>query len=198
MPPPGKLAPEKSAILTRWIRMGLPISADFAGKIGKSEKKTPQVNAETKAFWSFRKVKRPSPPAVRNADWIRSPIDRFVLARLEQAGLAPADPAGKTALLRRASYDLTGLPPTPGEIDAFLSDDSPRAFAGVVDRLLKSPQYGEKWARHWLDLVRYAESNSYERDGTKPHVWRYRDYVIRSFNSDKPFDRFATEQLAGD
>ena len=198
MPPPGKLAPEKIEILTRWIRMGLPISADFAGKIGKSEKKTPQVNAETKAFWSFRKVKRPSPPAVRNADWIRSPIDRFVLARLEQAGLAPADPAGKTALLRRASYDLTGLPPTPGEIDAFLSDDSPRAFAGVVDRLLKSPQYGEKWARHWLDLVRYAESNSYERDGTKPHVWRYRDYVIRSFNSDKPFDRFATEQLAGD
>jgi hypothetical protein len=198
MPPSGKLPVEQIEVLKRWIRMGLPITADFSGKIGKSEKRTPQVNAETKAFWSFRKVARPQPPKVQDAEWVRSPIDRFVLARLEQADLAPSGPANKTALLRRATYDLTGLPPVPGEIDAFLSDDSPGAFAKVVDRLLKSPHYGEKWGRHWLDLVRYAESNSYERDGTKPHVWRYRDYVIRSFNSDKPFDRFATEQLAGD
>ena len=198
MPPSGKLPVEQIEVLKRWIRMGLPISPEFSGKIGKSENRSPQVNAETKAFWSFQKVARPQPPKVQDAEWVRSPIDRFVLARLEQAELAPSGPANKTALLRRATYDLTGLPPVPGEIDAFLSDDSPGAFAKVVDRLLKSPHYGEKWGRHWLDLVRYAESNSYERDGTKPHVWRYRDYVIRSFNSDKPFDRFATEQLAGD
>ncbi len=198
MPPSGKMSAEQIAILKRWIRMGLPISPDFAGKIGKSESKSPRVNAETKAFWSFQKVTRPQPPKVKDTQWVRNPIDRFVLARLEEAKLAPSGPAEKTALLRRATYDLTGLPPTPMEIDGFLADDSPRAFATVVDRLLKSPQYGEKWGRHWLDLVRYAESNSYERDGTKPHVWRYRDYVIRSFNSDKPFDQFTTEQLAGD
>ena len=198
MPPSGKLPPEQIEILKRWIRLGLPISPDFSGKVGKSDSRSPRVDEQSKSFWSFQEVKRPPLPVVRNDRWVRNPIDQFVLARLEKAGLAPADPAGKTGLLRRATYDLTGLPPTPGEIDAFLSDDSPGAFAGVVDRLLKSPHYGEKWARHWLDLVRYAESNSYERDGTKPHVWRYRDYVIRSFNSDKPFDRFATEQLAGD
>ena len=198
MPPSGKLPAEQIAILKRWINMGLPISPDFAGKIGKSESSSPQVNAETKAFWSFQKVIRPQPPKVGDTQWVRNPIDRFVLARLEKNKLAPSGPAEKTALLRRATYDLTGLPPTPAEIDEFLADDSPGAFATVVDRLLKSPHYGEKWARHWLDLVRYAESNSYERDGTKPHVWRYRDYVIRSFNTDKPFDQFATEQLAGD
>ena len=198
MPPSGKLPAPEIGILKRWIEMGLPISADFAGKIGKSEKKTPQVNEETKSFWSFQPLKRPLPPAVRNQDWVANPIDHFVLARLERAGLKPAAPADKTSLLRRATYDLTGLPPTPAEIDAFLADDSRGAFEKVVDRLLKSPHYGEKWGRHWLDLVRYAESNSYERDGTKPHVWRYRDYVIRSFNDDKPYDRFATEQLAGD
>ena len=198
MPPSGKLPADQIEILKRWIRMGLPITPDFAGKIGRSERKIPRVTAETKAFWSFQKVKRTPPPEVKNRAWAKSPIDHFILARLEQAGLAAPTSAGKTALLRRASYDLTGLPPTPEEIDVFLADDSPRAFAGVVDRLLKSPHYGEKWARHWLDLVRYAESNSYERDGTKPHAWRYRDYVIRSFNSDKPFDRFTHEQLAGD
>jgi len=198
MPPSGKLPAAQIEILKRWIRMGLPISPDFAGKIGKSDAKTPQVNAQTKAFWSFQPLRRPQPPAVRRADWVAGPIDRFVLARLERAGLAPAEPAGKASWLRRATYDLTGLPPTPGAIDEFLADDTEAAHGRVVDRLLKSPHYGEKWARHWLDLVRYAESNSYERDGTKPHVWRFRDYVIRSFNSDKPFDRFATEQLAGD
>ena len=198
MPPSGKLAAAEIETLKQWIRMGLPISPDFAGKVGSSDKKTPQVNAATKAFWSFQPVMRPQPPVVKQADWVAGPIDRFVLARLERAGLAPAEPAGKASWLRRATYDLTGLPPTPGEIDEFLADDTDAAHGRVVDRLLKSPHYGEKWARHWLDLVRYAESNSYERDGTKPHVWRYRDYVIRSFNADKPFDRFATEQLAGD
>jgi len=198
MPPSGKLPADQIEILKRWIRMGLPITPDFAGKIGSSDKKTPQVNAQTKAFWSFQKVKRPSAPKVKNRSWVRSPIDQFILAGLERAGLPAPVAAEKMSLLRRATYDLTGLPPTPDAMDAFLADESPKAFEKVVDRLLKSPHYGEKWARHWLDLVRYAESNSYERDDTKPYVWRFRDYVIRSFNSDKPFDQFAREQLAGD
>ncbi|MBI3465197.1 MAG: DUF1553 domain-containing protein, partial [Planctomycetes bacterium] len=130
--------------------------------------------------------------------WARTPVDRFILARLEARGLRPAPQADKVALLRRAYYDLTGLPPSPEEVDAFLADDSANAFADVVDRLLDSPHYGERWARHWLDLVRFAETNSFERDGVKPNAWRYRDYVIRSFNDDKPYDQFVREQLAGD
>jgi hypothetical protein len=129
---------------------------------------------------------------------VKTPVDAFILARLEAAGLRPAPPAAKTSLLRRVYYDLTGLPPSPAEADAFLRDTSPDAYEKVVDRLLASPHYGERWARHWLDLVRYAETNGYEFDTAKPHVWRYRDYVIASFNADKPYDRFVREQLAGD
>jgi hypothetical protein len=125
-------------------------------------------------------------------------VDAFILARLERAGLHPAPPADRTTLLRRVTFDLTGLPPAPAEIDAFLADSRPDAFAHVVDRLLASPHYGERWAQHWLDVVRYAESNGYEADGERPHAWRYRDYVIRAFNDDLPWDRFITEQLAGD
>lgn len=130
--------------------------------------------------------------------WARNPIDAFILKGLSGAGLLPNPEADRAALLRRAYYDLTGLPPSPAAVRAFLADDSPQAWEKVVDRLLASPQYGEKWGRHWLDLVRYAESNSYERDGTKPFAWRYRDYVIRCFNEDRPYDRFVMEQLAGD
>ncbi|MGH7201689.1 MAG: DUF1549 domain-containing protein, partial [Planctomycetaceae bacterium] len=130
--------------------------------------------------------------------WSRTPIDAFILHRLHEAGLEPNPPADKVTLLRRAYYDLTGLPPTPEEVDAFLADDSPTAFEKVIDRLLASRRYGERWARHWLDVVRFAETNSYERDSLKPHAWRYRDYVIRSFNDDKPYDQFIREQLAGD
>ncbi len=158
----------------------------------------PPVDDEAKRFWSFQPLARPTPLAVRRTDWVSNPIDTFVLARLEAAGLAPAAPAGKTSLLRRIYFDLIGLPPTPDEVAAFLADSSTNAYEKVVDRLLTSPQYGEHWARHWLDVVRYAESNSFERDGAKPFVWRYRDYVIRSFNDDKPYDRFVREQLAGD
>src|SRR5262249_30653873 len=122
----------------------------------------------------------------------------FILARLETKGLPPNGPASKQELVRRLYYDLTGLPPTPQEVEAFVNDQSPDAYETLVDRLLNSPRYGEKWGRHWLDLVHYAETNSYERDNPKPHVWRYRDYVIRAFNADKPFDRFLKEQLAGD
>eukprot|EP00913_Durusdinium_trenchii_P023361 g21939.t1 len=202
MPPTGKLSAKEIAVLTRWAKMGAPWSPKvrFAVKgHGEADKHAPpQVNEETKKFWSFQPVKRPAVPTVQNRNWVTNEIDAFVLSRLEKAGLQPAAPAGKTELLRRAYYDLTGLPPTPEEADAFLNDDSPQAFEKVVDRLLKSPHYGEKWGRHWLDLVRYAESNSYERDNPKPYVWRYRDYVIRSFNSDKPYSQFLREQIAGD
>lgn len=151
-----------------------------------------------KEHWSFRPVKQTPVPRVRPSDWPLSPIDAFLLARLEKAGLKPAPLADKRTLLRRVYLDLIGLPPTPQEQQAFLDDPSPDAYAHVVDRLLARTEYGERWARHWLDVARYAESNGYERDGAKPNAWRYRDYVIDSFNRDKPFDQFAREQIAGD
>ncbi len=143
---------------------------------------------------------RNSPPSVNNTAWVRNPIDAFILRKLEEQGLVAriARPTS-IALIRRAYYDLTGLPPSPEEVDQFLADDVARRLRnGLIDRLLASPHYGERWARHWLDLVRYAETNSFERDGPKPNAWRYRDYVIRSFNDDKPYDQFIREQLAGD
>src|SRR5262249_43244190 len=127
-----------------------------------------------------------------------TPIDAFLLADLEAKGLTPAPPADRRELARRVYYDLTGLPPTPEEIDAFVNDNAPDAYERLVDRLLASPHYGEKWARHWLDLVRYAETNGYEFDVAKPFIWRYRDYVIDAFNKDKPYDQFVREQIAGD
>jgi hypothetical protein len=147
--------------------------------------------------WAFQPVNRGEPPAssAGNSD---NPIDRFIRARLRQKGLTPAGPADKRTLIRRATFDLIGLPPTPEEVAAFLADDSREAFAMVVDRLLASPQYGERWGRHWLDTVRYADSGGFEQDYLYPNAWRYRDYVIRSLNEDKPFDRFVQEQVAGD
>jgi len=147
--------------------------------------------------WSFVPPESPVLPAVRAADWPISPVDHFVLARLEQTGLAPAPDADKATLLRRVSFDLTGLPPSPAEIRAFLADDSPSAYTKVVDRLLASPAFGEKWARQWLDLAGYADSNGYQRDGFRT-VWPWRDWVIKSLNADLPYDRFITEQIAGD
>ena len=149
-------------------------------------------------FWSFQPVRRPNLPVPRHPGWVRNPIDAFVLHRLEAVGLSPDPPASRQVLIRRAYYDLIGLPPSPEEVRAFLVDKSPNAWEKVVDWLLASPHYGEKWARHWLDLVHFAETNSYERDGPKPNAWRYRDYVIQSLNRDKPYNRFVLEQLAGD
>jgi hypothetical protein len=137
-------------------------------------------------------------PSVKATAWPHNEIDRFILARLEAAGLKPAPPAPRTTLLRRVYADLIGIPPTPEETQAFLADTSPTAFEKVVDRLLSDPRYGERWGRHWLDLVRYAETHGFENDGIRPHAWRYRDYVIKSFNDDKPYDRFLKEQIAGD
>jgi hypothetical protein len=152
----------------------------------------------TKDHWAWKPPVRPSLPAVKNVAWVRSPIDVFILAKLEAAGLTPASQANREQLLRRVTLDLIGLPPTPSEIDAFLADASPHAWERVIDRLLASPHYGERWGRHWLDLARYADSNGYEFDEPRPDAWRYRDYVVASFNADKPYDRFVAEQLAGD
>jgi Protein of unknown function (DUF1553)/Protein of unknown function (DUF1549)/Planctomycete cytochrome C len=194
MPPKGKLPQGEIDALTRWVEMGAPWPASRStSKVGP-----PPVDDRARSFWSFRPVVRPEVPNVARGDWVRSPIDRFVLAKLEAAGLAPAPPAARTSLLRRVTYDLTGLPPSPDEVDAFLADSSTDAYEKVVDRLLASPRHGERWARHWLDLVRYAETDGYEFDAPKPNAWRYRDYVIESFNGDKPYDRFIKEQLAGD
>jgi hypothetical protein len=153
---------------------------------------------EQRNHWAYQKVRKPAVPAVKSRAKVKTPIDAFVLQKLEAKGIAPAAPADKITLLRRATFDLTGLPPTTAEIEAFLNDKSPRAFERVVDRLLASPHYGEKWARHWLDLARYAESEGFKADETRPNAWRYRDYVIKSFNADKPYDRFIREQIAGD
>ena len=200
MPPDGKLPQEKIDILTKWVKMGAPWTAESANKMVESDGKQmePEVNAETKQFWSFQKVQRPVVPKVKNGDWVSNEVDHFILARLEEKHLSPAKQASKQSLIRRAYYDLIGLPPTPEEVEAFVANDSTDAYEKLIDQLLASPHYGEKWGRHWLDLVRYAESNSFERDGTKPYVWRYRDYVIRAFNKDKPYDQFLIEQLAGD
>ncbi|MBY0528387.1 MAG: PSD1 and planctomycete cytochrome C domain-containing protein [Gemmataceae bacterium] len=195
MPPKGKLPQAQIDILTRWIKMGAPWSA---GDTTVKRHGPPPVDDAARAFWSFRPVARPKVPEVKDAAWVKNPIDAFVLAKLEAANLQPAPPAERVALLRRLTYDLTGLPPTTEEVDAVLADKSAEWYERLIDRLLASPQYGERWGRHWLDLVRYAETNSFERDDAKPNVWRYRDYVIRSFNQDKPYDQFIREQLAGD
>ena len=148
--------------------------------------------------WAFKPAIRPAIPAVKNPRWPRNPIDNFILARLEQEKLAPSSEADRVTLLRRVSYDLTGLPPAPEDARRFLADKSPDAYERMVDRLLNSPRYGERWARHWLDTVHYGESHGYDKDKPRPNAWPYRDYVIRAFNTDKPYSRFVQEQLAGD
>lgn len=150
-----------------------------------------------RAFWAFQKPVRPDVPAVRDG-WIRTPIDAFVLSALRERGLRPSPPASREQLARRVTLDLTGLPPTPGDLDLFLRDTSPNAYEKLVDRLIASPHYGERWAQRWLDVARYADTNGYELDAERPHAWRYRDYVVRSFNNGKPYDRFLREQIAGD
>src|SRR5260370_375342 len=160
---------------------------------------SPAVRAEEPpAEWAYQPLRRPLPPAVQQKVAIHNPIDAFLLAELEKKQLTFAAPADRRTLIRRVSFDLTGLPPTPAEIDAFLNDQAPDAYGRLVDRLLASPRYGERQATVWLDLVRYAESDGFKADDPRPNAWRYRDYVIRSFNRDKPYDRFVKEQLAGD
>jgi hypothetical protein len=163
---------------------------------GADEYTEPPLKPTARDHWAFRPPARPAVPKTQFPT--ANPIDHFVRARLERAGLKPAPPADKLTLLRRVTLDLTGLPPTPAEVDAFLKDAAPDAYEKLVERLLASPHHGERWATHWLDVVRFAESNGYEADTERPHAWRYRDYVAKSFNDDKPYDRFVREQLAGD
>ncbi len=199
MPPSGKLPKPEIDILTKWVEQGLPWSQGGADEApAKPLAYPPQVDAEARNYWAYRPLQTGAIPQVKNAAWARNPIDAFVLSKLESEGLTPGPPAARVALIRRAYYDLIGLPPTPEEVDAFLADKSADAWEKLVDRLLERPQYGEKWGRHWLDLVRFAETHGYERDSVKPFAWRYRDYVIDSFNGDKPYDQFLREQLAGD
>ncbi len=195
MPPKGKLSDADIATLEKWVKEGLPVPA---AQFGAEVVKKGVVTEEAKKYWAYQPVKRPIVPTVKDTAWVKSPIDAFVLAKLEAKGLKPVNPADKRTLIRRAYYDLTGLPPTPEEVDAFVTDKDPAAYEKLIDRLLASPHYGEKWGRHWLDVVRYSETNGYERDGPKPFAWRYRDYVIQSFNADKPYTQFIQEQLAGD
>lgn len=197
MPPRGRLNDEQIADLTAWVKRGAPMPPDRSDALAQSPE--PRFDlSERRKHWAYQSVRSGSPPAVQDAGWCSSPLDRFILAKLEAAGLRPAPPADKRTLLRRVTFDLTGLPPTPAEVEAFLADTSPQAFARVVDRLLASPAYGERWARHWLDLVRFSETMGYEFDYDVHNAWRYRDYVIRAFNSDLPYDQFVIEHLAGD
>ncbi|HBY63440.1 MAG TPA: hypothetical protein DEH78_26750, partial [Solibacterales bacterium] len=184
MPPSGKLPGDQIADVAAWIKMGAAYPE--------------AASAGTARHWSFQPVANPPVPKVGNQAWVQSPVDAFILQKLEQAQLAPAGRADKRTLLRRVTFDLTGLPPTPAEVRAFLEDSSPGAFANVVDRLLASPHYGERWGRHWLDVAGFAESSMFIGDIPRQGFWRYRDYVIRAFNEDKPYDRLIVEQLAGD
>jgi hypothetical protein len=186
MPPTGKLKDAEIADLVAWIKIGAPWPNASAAEVTEEKPRGYQFTEEQKKFWAFQPMKDYALPKVKNLAWSRSPLDRFILAGLEKKGLFPARPASKLALLRRATFDLTGLPPTEQEIGAFVAFRSPNAFAKVVDRLLASPRYGERWGRHWLDVVRYADSAGADEDIRYPYAYRYRDYVIEAFNKDLP------------
>ena len=176
----------------RWVAAACFLTIGYAA----ADKELTFIGARAK-YWAFQKVVRPPVPELKD-DWIRTPIDSFILDELRKKQLSPSPTAKRSQLLRRVTYDLTGLPPTPEEVSAFLKDTSPDAYEKVIDRLLASPQYGERWASKWLDTVRYADTSGFETDKDRPHAWRYRDYVIAAFNHDKPYDRFIQEQIAGD
>ena len=178
-----------------WIKMGAPDPRE-ENTVAKNPE--PYDFNEAKKFWSFQPLKNTNAPAIKNQAWVKTPIDNFILAKLEEKRIAPASDADKRTLIRRATFDLTGLPPTPREIEVFVNDNAPNAFEKVVDRLLASPAYGERWGRHWLDLVRYADTAGCASDFPVPSAYKYRNYVIKAFNDDKPYDQFIREQLAGD
>ncbi|MDB6035939.1 MAG: hypothetical protein JWM16_6277, partial [Verrucomicrobiales bacterium] len=189
MPQKGeRLSTQEIAILRAWIDQG----AQWPDVLAGSDLK------EKARLWALEPLQQPALPTVKKQTWVQNSVDTFVLAKLESKSLSPSRPADKATLIRRTSYALTGLPPSPNEVEAFMRDTSPKAFEKVVDRYLASPRYGERWGRHWLDLVRFCESHGFEYDKIRDHAWRYRDYVIESFNSDKPYSEFIKEQLAGD
>ncbi|MEP7364455.1 MAG: PSD1 and planctomycete cytochrome C domain-containing protein [Acidobacteriota bacterium] len=195
MPPAGKLPDDDIEVLSQWVK---------AGAAWPEHKVAPKadgyhITAEQRAWWSFQPVHKPAPPSVKDAAWPKTDIDRFLLAAMESKGIKPVAPANRRTLIRRVAYDLTGLPPTADEVRDFVNDKSPNAYAKVVDRLLASPHYGERWGRHWLDVARYAdEKYSSTADDPYPNAWRYRDWVIKAMNDDMPYDEFLKAQIAGD
>jgi hypothetical protein len=195
MPPKGKLTAEQIAALETWIKDGAPWPGASTQTAGRNPGK---ITDEDRRWWAFQPVKPVAVPVVADSVWPVNPIDRFILHKLQSEGLQPAQPADRRSLVRRLFFDLIGMPPTPTEMEAVLGDHTPQWYEKLVEKLLGSPHYGERWARHWLDLVRYADSDGFRIDDFRPEAWRYRDYVIRSFNNDKPYDRFVREQLAGD
>jgi hypothetical protein len=217
MPPGAPLTSSEIALLESWIRQGAPTAVGsrqsavgrWQSAVGSRQKsgapaQHPTPNTQHPIHWSLRTLRTPSVPpirdpqaAIRNRE-VRNPIDAFVLARLQARGLRPRTEADRRTLIRRATYDLTGLPPSPGEVDAFVADRRPDAYARLIDRLLASPRYGERWGRHWLDVAHYGDTHGYDKDKRRPNAWPYRDYVIRAFNTDKPYARFLREQIAGD
>ena len=201
MPPGNPLSPDQVRHLETWVRTGAfwPEARDQAAKAKKENGHPYRITPEQRSFWSFQPIRKPATPETANSQWPRSAIDRFILARLESEGMQPVKPAGRRALIRRASLDLIGLPPTPEEVEAFVRDRSPLAFAKVVDRLLASPHYGERWGRYWLDLARYADDRLNDtRDDPYPNAYRYRDWVVQALNRDLPYDLFTKAQIAGD
>ncbi|VTU02620.1 secreted protein containing duf1549 : Uncharacterized protein OS=Pirellula staleyi (strain ATCC 27377 / DSM 6068 / ICPB 4128) GN=Psta_3334 PE=4 SV=1: PSCyt1: PSCyt2: PSD1 [Gemmataceae bacterium] len=200
MPPSKQLPAEQVAVLSKWVKDGAVWGGE-SGKTGSASghaaRKPGQITDDDRKWWAFQKPTRPEVPSA-GAGWAKTPIDRFIAQRLEAEKVPHAAEADRPTLIRRLTFDLTGLPPTPAEVTAFVADQSPDAYEKLVDRLLASPRYGERQARAWLDLVRYAESDGYRADGARPHAWRYRDYVVRAFNADTGYDRFVREQLAGD
>jgi len=209
MPPKSKLSREEIATLTEWVKRGVPWGVETrratatpgaAKVLGKFDQLSKDQFQERARFWSFQPIARVTPPVANSGqlDWARNPLDRFIEATLAQHKLTPSPEADRRTLIRRLSFDLTGLPPTRQELAEFLADPAPDAYGRLVDRLLARPRYGERWARHWLDLVRYAETAGHEYDYEIVNAYRYRDYVIRAWNADLPFDRFVTEQIAGD
>ncbi|REK22396.1 MAG: DUF1553 domain-containing protein [Planctomycetota bacterium] len=198
MPPDGRLDADVISAFETWIRRGAFDPRAEAAGVVQVDARAPIDFAEARKFWAFQPPRKSSPPQVANTSWPRSDIDRFLLARLEAVGLEPVGDADRHTLLRRVTFDLTGLPPTPEAIESYLADHSDEAWSRVVDRLLASPEFGERWGRHWLDVARYADSNGGGVNIAFDNAWRYRDYVIAAINADKPYDRFLREQLAGD
>ena len=194
MPPDEPLRPDEVAGLVEWIRQG----ARWPAELARSSIRSGPVRPEDRQFWSFLPLARSLPPDVHDRSWPRTPVDRFILARLESEGLKPAAAADRRTLIRRVTFDLTGLPPSPADVETFAADRSPNACSKVVDRLLASPSYGERWGRHWLDVARYADTAGETADFPVREAYRYRNYVIAAFNADKPYDQFLREQIAGD
>ncbi|MCA9067440.1 MAG: DUF1549 domain-containing protein, partial [Planctomycetaceae bacterium] len=193
MPPEKQLPENVIADFEKWIKMGAPDPREGKSLVQK------KIDFEAaKGYWAYQPLNKPVPPKTNSANWATTDIDKFLLAKMEAAGIAPVQDADPATLIRRVYFDLVGLPPTPQQVEEYTANPTPKHLGEIMDRLLESPQFGERWGRHWLDVVRFGESTGMERNYTYPHAWRYRDYVIKSFNEDKPFNQFITEQIAGD